>query len=102
MKIRMFLLMAFFCFSGALFANDVERDEMMWECAYRGEYSLVHKMHLARPCETVNDEMTNQFVMAYVYYRMGKYEELDAIFQGIDRYFDNKINFQEVDPDVLE
>lgn len=94
--------MAFFCFTGALFANDAERDKVMWESAYRGEYSLVHKMYLTRPVESVNDEMTNRFVMAYLYYRMGKYQELEAIFQGIDRYFDNKINFKEVDPDVLE
>ena len=47
MKITTFLLMCFFCLSGGLYANDAERDTMMWEEAHKGNFSLVHKLVLS-------------------------------------------------------
>lgn len=91
MKFKMFLLLVIFCFGGNLFACDCERDEVMWAEAYKGNFSLVHKMALTREVEGPSDEITNQFVMAYVYYRMGHLEQIDAIFKGVDRYIEHKL-----------
>lgn len=95
MKLKMFLLLTLFCITGVLYAGDNQRDEMMWAEAYQGNYSLVHKMALTRQVEGINDEIINQFVMAYLYYRMGHLEQIDPIFKAIDRYLENRIAAQD-------
>jgi hypothetical protein len=89
MKFKTFLLLTIFCFSGCLFAHDSKRDEMMWAETYKGEFSIVHKLAITREIEDINDELLNQFVMAYVYYKMDKFEDIEPIFKGIDRYIDH-------------
>lgn len=95
MKLKMFLLLTLFCITGGLFAADIERDQMMWAEAYQGNYSLVHKMALTRQVENINDEVINQLIMAYLYYRMGHYDQIYPIFNGMDRYFESRIAAQE-------
>lgn len=98
----MFLLLVIFCFSGGLYANDAERDTMMWEEAYKGNFSLVHKLVLSRPVDSHHDQILNQFVMAYVYYRMGKFEKIDAMFEGVDKYIEHYLINTPKNADVLE
>jgi len=91
MKFKTFLLIAIFCFTGSLFATSSERDGVMWAEAYNGNFSLVHKLMLSRQPRGTNDEIMNQFIMAYVFYRMGNMEQIEPIFKGIDSYLEHKI-----------
>lgn len=91
MKFKTFLLLCIFCFGGALFACDNKQDEMMWAEAYKGNFSIVHKLMLSREIDGTSDEIMNQFVMAYVYYRMGHLEQIDPIFKGVDIYIEHKM-----------
>ena len=89
MKFGLLLVLTVFSFCGSLFAKDIKRDELMWQRAYKGEFSIVHKLAITREIEDINDELLNQFIMAYVYYKMDKYEEIEPIFKGIDRYIEH-------------
>ncbi len=89
-KFRNFVLIALFCCSASLFATNTNRDEIMWEQAYKGNFSIVHKLMLTRQSYDINDEIMNQFVMAYVYYRMEQFRNVEAIFEGIDSYLEHK------------
>ena len=86
---RTLLLLAVFCFAAPLLSCDVERDRLMWEKAYNGELSIAHKLLLTRDGDSFNDELLNQFVMAYAYYRVGEREGMEAIFKGIDSYIEH-------------
>ena len=71
-----------------LFSCESEGDAVIWKNAYRGNFSIVHKLVASRDTESINDELMNQFMMAYVYYRMGQNEEIERIFKGIDSYIE--------------
>ena len=89
MRLAFLFIIAVFSFCGSLSAKDIERDELMWQRAYKGEFSIVHKLAITREVEDINDELLNQFIMAYVYYKMDKCEEIEPIFKGIDRYIEH-------------
>jgi hypothetical protein len=84
MKSKIFLSLSIIYLSITLCAKDIKTDELMWAEAYKGNFSIVHKLLLTRLPRGFNDEMASQFIMAYVYYRMGKPEEILPIFEGID------------------
>jgi hypothetical protein len=89
MKFAILLFIAVFPLSNSLFSKDMERDKTMWTSAYHGDFSLVHKMALAREVEDVNDAIINQFVMAYVYYKREEYHQVDRIFKEMDNYIEH-------------
>ena len=90
MKLKMFSLFVFLFLSSALFADNY-RDELMWREAYKGNFSIVHKLALSRKADGISDEILNQFVIGYVYYRMHEYEQLQPIFKGIDDYLEHML-----------
>jgi hypothetical protein len=79
------------------YASDTTLDKQMWENAYRGNFSIVNKIHLTRKHDTINDELLNQFAMAYVSYRLGDKERVDAIFKGIDTFIEYYLLDGEID-----
>lgn len=85
--------MSFFCFCNCLFADN-SRDELMWIEAYNGNFSLVHKLALTREADCISDEIINQFVIAYVYYRMNEFEQYEPIFREIDNYLENTLIYR--------
>ena len=67
---------------------------MMWAEAYKGNFSIVHKLMLTREVCGVSDEVMNQFIMAYVYYRMGDEDKIEPIIEGIDAYLEHKFGLK--------
>lgn len=61
-----------------------EPDLRIWEHAYLGEYSLVHKEMLCRKSESFEQKMLNFLLMAYLYHRQGQPESVLRVFEGID------------------
>jgi hypothetical protein len=91
MKLKIFLILVFLCFCGCLFSYDNQLDDLMWAEAYKGNFSIVHKLMLSRRADCIGDDMMNQFIMAYVYYRMGHLEKIDVLFKGVDNYFERVV-----------
>lgn len=60
----------------------------MWESAYRGDVSLVHRLVLSRECTNINDDMISQFAMVYLYHRLGRDEDLETVLKGVDAYIE--------------
>jgi hypothetical protein len=111
MKSKLFFLLALFSlfFSGYSYADEgdidiseIDIDKIMWESAYEGNFSLVHKMALARPIDNINDVLINAFVIAYVHYKAGHKEHVDSIFKGIDNYLEQTILIKHESNHVLE
>ena len=92
---KLFTLLAAIACSGSAYASDLEKDKILWKNAYEGNFSIVHKLALTREGKNLNDELLNQFVMAYSYYRMGNFEEVEAIFKGIDCYLEHAFSFKD-------
>ncbi len=86
MKLKTFLLcLSIFCFSN-LYSSDF--DELMWECAYHGNYELTHRLALVREIHDLNDELLNQFVMAYVLWSLNDQEGVKQIVEGVDSFLE--------------
>ena len=68
-----------------------QEPDTIWREAYSGNFSLVHKLALNRPVNSVDDAMLNNFIMAYTYYRIGDRNSLLLIMQSIDRYIEQSL-----------
>jgi hypothetical protein len=88
-------LLIVLCSSIGLFARDIERDKLMWRMAHNGEFAIVHKLAIMREVEDVNDKLLSQFVMAYLYYKMERFDEIEVIFNGIDHYIQHALILKE-------
>jgi len=69
-------------------------DEIMWQSAYEGDYSLAHKLMLTRQSEGINDDLLNLFFMAYVCYKTGCEEDPHLIFKAADQYIEETLLFE--------
>lgn len=87
----LYLLLPAVCV-GKLYGGDKERDELMWQSAYDGNYSMAHKLALSRPCKNLNDEIIFHFVMAYVTYRREGMDSVHYSFQGVDAFLEYRLN----------
>ncbi len=76
----LFALMTGFCFSA--------EDDVLWKSAYRGEYSIAHKLILSREANTKSDELLNQFAMAYLFYKTDNINNMIQVMKGIDNYIE--------------
>lgn len=88
MKSKLLLILAIFSLNGFLFADNTEIDKIMWKNAYLGDFSIVHKLMLTREKQSFNDGLLDQFVMAYVNYRLANSEQIENIFKGVDAYLE--------------
>lgn len=88
MKLRLFLLLSILSFSTCLLANEIEKDEAIWLYAYCGDFCNVHRMILSSHTKNIKDDLINHFAVAYVAYRMGNKEEIEATFKGVDSYLE--------------
>jgi len=95
MKLKMFTLFCLLSYTFSLIAEVLPNDDVMWESAYNGDFSLVHKLVLDRECLDINDDMLSQFAMAYLYYRLGQKEDVELIFKGIDSYLQHVFKLPE-------
>lgn len=76
--LSLFVLLSSICFA--------DQDENLWKSAYRGEYSIAHKLILSREAETKSDELINQFAMAYLFYKTSNIDSMIQVMKGIDNY----------------
>lgn len=65
--------------------------ETLWKEAYTGHFSLVHKMTLVRPEKTLEDSIMKNFIMAYVYYRLGDEKNALKMFESIDTFLEHTL-----------
>ena len=78
------ILASFSCLS--LSAQEISEPQL-WNVLSSGNFSLGHKMVLTRPSSSTNDEILSQFMMAYLYFKMGKsVEEIVDVIRGVDYY----------------
>lgn len=85
-----FLIPCLLMCKAVLHADALEvSDPDLWTVLYRGEYSLGHKMILCRPALSTNDELFNQFMMAYLSYKANDLENAEVMFIGIDQYVEH-------------
>lgn len=91
MKSKLCLLAIVIC--NFLSAERVEchRNDFMLQKAYEGNFSLVHKLLIMRETSCAHDEVVNMLLLAYVYYRLGQYDEVESIFRGIDAYLEDTL-----------
>jgi len=59
----------------------------LWKNLHEGNFSLGHKMILSRPIISTNDSIMDGFMLAYLYYKMGRSdEEIITFIEGVDSY----------------
>jgi hypothetical protein len=73
-------------------------EPFLWKSLYDANFSLSHKLILSRKTESTNDEILSQFMMSYLYYREGKYDEMMNCLEGINTYIEYhyKVNKNEI------
>lgn len=86
MQLKTIFISALVSCASPIFAEEVDNDELMWKSAYHGDFSVTHKLAISRSEENINDALLKLFVMAYVFYKMAKVDEMDSVFKGIDSY----------------
>lgn len=86
------ILALLFCcgFCAALPATESKISEPeLWNVLRSGDFSLSHKMVLARKIENTNDAIMSQFMMAYSFYKNGQTDEMMNCLEGIDNYLEH-------------